>query len=139
MALNGIPRQLIQIPIINRQQPGIMAVKVEHRQPVTVDIAFDGIPDLPDKSCRVLHAINGTCAVDGLSPRPRIGLFCPHKELIVGFIDPNLILAVFERETVDDDNCGGSPFLVLRINLVHRNTFGAAALEVLVKFVRILD
>lgn len=78
---------------------------------MTVDIAFDGIPDLPDECCRVLHAIDGAGAVDGLSPRPRIGLFCPHKELIVGFIDPNLILAVFERETVDDDNCGGSPFV----------------------------
>jgi hypothetical protein len=139
MALNGIPRQLIQIPIINRQQPGIMAIKVEHRQPVTVDIAFDGLPDLPDKCCRVLDAINGACAVDGLSPRPRIGLFNPHKKLIVGFIDPDIILTVFERETVDDDNCGGSPFVVSRINALHRDILGATAFEMLVKFFRVLD
>ncbi len=139
MALNGIPRQLIQIPIIDRQQPGIMAIKVEHRQPVSVDVGLNNLPDLPHQCCGVLHTIDGAGAVDDLTPAPRVSLFGPDKELVVGFIDADLILSAFELETCDYDNCGGPPFLVLRMNPVHRNTFGAAALEVLMKFARILD
>jgi hypothetical protein len=106
---------------------------------VSVDVGLNDLPDLPHQCCGVLHAIDGAGAVDGFTPAPRISLLGPDKELIVGFIDPDLVLSAFELETCDYDNCGGPPFSVLRITAFHQNVLGATAFEMLVKFFQVFD
>lgn len=79
---------------------------------MSVNVGLNDLPDFPQQCCGVLHAIDGAGAVYGLTPAPRISFFGPDKKLVVGFIDPDLVLAAFELETCDCDNCGGPPFIV---------------------------
>jgi hypothetical protein len=90
---------------------------------VSVDVGLNDLPDLPHQCCGVLHTIDGAGAVDGLTPAPRISLLGPDKELIVGFIDPDLVLSAFELETCDYDNCSGPPFTFSGLGVAQRTVF----------------